>query len=342
MKAKKKLFLYLLLLYLSSFKLTTAEEKIGSSWHFDTKILRNIKLTKQKLIEEDNFKEINILSENKIKLGSVFLERERAKATIIFFHGFCPGGKEVFAPFVKIAPQNCNLLFVDMRSYGESNGPNFFLNLKNYGENDYKDIENTVKFIHKKTNGLPILIFGWCSGAFHSATALIKLKETNICDTLNIKGLIFDSGFGSILQISESPIFHIKHKYTPKLIAPLFGGNKKRARKSLICKFTSFCLSSCLKFAGLFILPSIKKRESRTNLYDKINKIGNTPVLLIHAQDDQYSPWQLVKPLLKKITNKDIWLIEEGKSSHAENHLKQKEEYQVRLKNWVDKVLLPA
>jgi len=311
---------------------TTKPDTLGDSWHFNSKILRNKTVTKQKLIQE-GFTEITCTSEDGVTLQGLFLKREQAKGTILFFHGFCPGGKEVFAPFVKITPSNYNLFFVDMRSYGESSGPNFYLHLRNYGANNYKDVIDAIQLINAKTNGLDQIIFGWCSGAFHCATALVKAKE--ICNQCNVKGLIFDSGFGSILQISEAPLYHVRYKYIPKLIAPLYGGDKKRASRSTICRLTSFFLSAVLRTISLFILPPIRKRESETNLFDKIDQLGDLPVLVIHAEDDNYSPWETVQPLVQNIKNKELWLIPRGKSSHAETHLKQKEAYKSRLGRWL-------
>jgi len=310
-------------------------EKLGETWHFNTRIVGNKILTKEKLLLE-GFQEISFSTENNMKLKGLFLERENAKATISFFHGFCPGGKENFTPFVKLAPDYCNLLFVDMSSYGESEGPNFYLNLRNYGKNNYKDIVNAMTFVNKKTDGLPQIIFGWCSGAFHAASALIDLEDK--IKGMNIKGLIFDSGFSSLIQISKSPLYHIRHKYTPKLLAPLFGGNKKRAKNSFICKCTSFCLCYFLELVGLFILPAIKEREPESNLYDKIGHL-NLPILVIHAEDDKYSPWEKLQKTIEKMPNKELWLIEAGKSSHAENHLKAKHDYKLYMEAWMETLL---
>jgi len=341
MKIKNILFYQIILL--TMYTTTIHTEEIGDTWHFNTKILRDKKATKIKLLEE-GFQEVTFQTEDGYTLTGLFLERPNAKATISFFHGFCPGGKEGFAPFVKIAPQDYNLLFVDMRGYGDSQGPSFLPNLKNYGRDDYKDVECAAEFVKEKTKGKPQVIFGWCSGAFNTTTALLKMKEKMVGEKtkdedLNIKGLVFDSGFGSIIQISKSPLHHVKNKFIPGLFAPLYGGNRKKANKSILCRFTSYCLSVFLHVAGLFILPPIIKREPKTNLFDKIQKTDKTPILVVHAEDDKYAPWEKQSKLVDKMPQKTLWLIEKGKSSHAENHLKVKNEYKRKMGTWLANTL---
>jgi len=310
-------------------------EKLGTSWHFDTKILRNQKLTKNKLLQE-GFEQIYFESEQNITITGLFLERKNSTCTIIFSHGFCPGGKEVFAPFVKIAPENCNLLFLDLMGYGESEGPSLFSNAKNYGKNDYKAIVSAIKFVNKKTYAKPIIIFGWCSGAFNSATAVIHLK--NDLQKLHVIGLIFDSGFGSIIEMSHIPFLHLDNKYIPKFVLKLYGGDKKRAKQSYLCKFSTLCCKSFLHTINLFIKPSIRKREPETNLYDKIQTI-EIPVFIIHTQDDNYAPWENVQKLVEKIPQKELWIIENDRSLHAANHLKLKDEYKEHMGIWINEII---
>ena len=90
MKIKKILLLQLLFIFLlthTSKEELASKEKLGDSWHFDTTILRNNKLTKEKLLHE-NFKEISLTTKDNIVLSALLLERKDAKCTIIFSHGF--------------------------------------------------------------------------------------------------------------------------------------------------------------------------------------------------------------------------------------------------------------
>ena len=323
-----------------------SKEKLGESWHFDVNILRDKKITKQKLLE-DGFVQVEFESvskkesENKqdkpVTLQGLFLQKKDAKCTVIFTHGFCPGGKEKFAPLVKLAPDYCNLLFIELRGHGESEGPSFIPRVKHYGKNEYKDIFGAIKFVQKETDGKPIIVFGWCSGAFHCATTLLKMKIE--AKQANVKGLIFDSGFGSLMEISQVPYFHIRNSFAPGLFIKWYGGNKKQASQSYICKLTYHCLLKPLMWGiELYTKPSIRKREPQTNLYDKIDKLA-FPTLFIHAIDDKYAPWENVKKLVNTAPEKELWLIQEGLSAHATNHLKVKEVYKEKMHVFINNLI---
>jgi len=337
-----KKFFTLLALVTICLTAQASEEKLGESWHFDVNILRDKKRTKEKLLQ-DGFAQVDIQSfkedvkEKSLTLQGLFLERKDAKATIICTHGFCPGGKEKFAPLVKLVPEYCNLLFIELRGHGESEGPSFICRVKNYGKNEYKDIFGAIQFAQSKTNNKPIVIFGWCSGAFHSATTLLKMEQE--AKTANVKGLVFDSGFGSLMEISQVPYLHIKNSYTPSLFVKWYNGDKKRASQSYMCKLTYHCILKPLMWGIEFwTKPSIRKREPQTNLYDKIGQL-HFPTLVIHAQDDQYAPWENLKKLVDAIPEKDLWLVPEGTSVHATNHLKVKEEYKDKLHQFIKKLI---
>lgn len=341
------------------------EQKFGDSWHFDTKILRDAKLTKQKLMEE-GFKIVKFKNEAGIELAALFKEEKDAELNIIFTHGFCPGGKEGFAPFEEIAPKKCNKLFLDMTGYGDSQGSNIVLRLNTYGKDNYKDIIAAIKFLKSNSGDvvkkdLPVVLFGWCSGAFHSANAIINLnaksntkKDINILtdekelDKLGVKGLVFDSGFAAISEISALPMRHLKENFFPGLFASLlYNGNKKLAAKSYICMCVWLMCFPVLKIIEMCVKPQIIRSENETGLYERISDVGQTPVLIIHNKYDNYAKCKNVEDMAEDIKNKEIWftgenLTDEQKKAqnHADNHLKFKEEYKQRLGDWIDKKIL--
>jgi len=331
MNARLFVLLQILFVFLASY---AQDEKLGSSWHFDAKFLSNRKAAKEKLLKE-GFTEVSFRSINNLKLVGLLREKKDASYTIIFSHGLCHY-KEIFAPFVKLAPENCNLFFFDMRGAGGSEGPNFTSKSISYGKTDYQDIVHAIQFVNKKTSGKPIIVFGWCSGAFSCARAVIHLE--NDLEKLNVKGLIFDSGFGSVLEMTHVPPLHLKHRFIPGCILKLYGGNREKAKQSYLCKLSVLFLLSCFHTLFLFLKPSIAKREPETNLYDKARNI-KVPMFAIHCEDDYYTPWQSIEKLVKNIGQKDVWLIEAGRSQHAKNHIKLKEEYQQNLHRWLQSTI---
>lgn len=169
-----------------------------------------------------------IKGENAItKIKGLFLKRENARATIIFTPGFYPGNKENFAPFVKIAPTDCNLLFLELSGHGENGGTMKWLwNANKFGLTEHLEVIEAIKYVNRATPETPIVLFGWCSGAFTAARALIELRGDSAAGSdqdkikqLNIKGLIFDSGFGSIVDVLPNVTdYVIKEKL--KFLAP--------------------------------------------------------------------------------------------------------------------------
>jgi len=310
------------------------EEKLGTSWHFDTKILRKPKLARSKLLKE-GFKEISFKSTNDITIAGLLLKRKDAKCTIVFSHGFCHE-KEMFSPFVKLAPTYCNLLFIDSRSRGQSEGPNFFSKSFHYGKTDYQDTLNAIKIVNEKIPNTPIIVFGWCSGAFKSATAVLHLKDE--FEKRNIKGLVFDSGFGSVMEVLHIPVLHMNEKFVPGFILKLYNGDRAKARQSYLRALSVVCIKYSFCLMRFFAKPFFVKREPTTNLYDKMHNL-NIPVLVIHAKDDSYTSWENMVKLIENIPQKQVWLIEEGKSLHARNHLKMKEEYKQIMQAWIEQVL---
>ncbi|MFC1841513.1 hypothetical protein ACFLYA_00410 [Candidatus Dependentiae bacterium] len=208
----KKLFLLGLSLF--SLNLICMEgEQLQNDWHFDTKFLSKTKEVRKRLLEEgreeDRFEAVDFKSikDQNIKLKGLFRKRANARYTIIFTPGFFCGHKEGFAPFAKLAPTDCNLLFTELRNRGESSGNGLLAPLTTaggYGVHEPEDLAGAILYAAEKTDGKPIILFGWCSGALITVRTLEKLRELSrehnldFIRGLNIQGFIFDSGFGSL------------------------------------------------------------------------------------------------------------------------------------------------
>lgn len=296
-------------------------------------------------------------------IKGLFLERPNSRATIIFTPGFWPGNKEGFSPFVKIAPQDCNLLFLELSGHGESPSKSFcsnassclgtpdigsylpslpegitnnsllkstifLLGLKEYGLNEHNEIIAAISHTSKQlSQNKPIILFGWCSGAFISARTLIKLKEMSTAENdliknFNIQGLIFDSGFASVTDIMPNAKGYIKKTFF----------------KGIFSSIADFMIKwLIIAPAKLIFGPSVRENNLEINLYDKIQAISDIKTFFIHSTNDSLAPIENIKQLSNSITNKEFWETEGDQ--HAKNQLVYKEQYKTKLENWLNNTI---
>jgi len=235
--------------------------------------------------------------------------------------------------------------------------------LKKYGLAEHFDIMGALDYTAQKTNRKPIVLFGWCAGAFLSARTLVKLKELSqeagqdLINAYNIQGLIFDSGFGSLTDMIKGSYHFINKKMLPKCMSCL-SSSEQDTGEMLINTFgetvggvLGTILGGIKKGLGwlgtgsanllfnlleAWVRPSLEKYSPETNLYDKIHNLKDLPIYVIHCKNDKMAKWEQTQRLVNCMQNKELWLIE--KSSHAENHLKHKEEYHTRMR-WINTII---
>ena len=95
---------------------------VESELFFGTQFLTKYDLVAQTLIETENFSEVYFYSLDGIKLHGLLRKKPDAPYSIIFCAGFYPGRKEGLATFIKLVPENINILFFDARGHGSSEG----------------------------------------------------------------------------------------------------------------------------------------------------------------------------------------------------------------------------
>ena len=290
---------------------------------FNTCYLRNPLLIEHYLKKKCGFKEGFLNTSDDCKLHYLWLERPQASYTMIFASGFYPGNKEGLSTFYKIVPEDCNILFFDWRGHGKSTGK-FLSALWQYGQHEWKDVVAAIDFVHTKVNK-PIVLYGLCAGAFHSVNALMFLGNDKI-EKLGIKGLIFDSGWSSLNQISETFLIgHLqsKIKKLPKL-TQVFIKNLSKNMIKLIHYGT---------IKPILHLSSSKK----TDILPRIS-ILTIPILYIHAYDDTYASIDCVQVLAEQTLKNYTWWIAKP-SKHACNHLKHTIEYANRLSGFIKAIV---
>ncbi len=293
--------------------------------YFNTAFLANYDKVASKLIAEEGFKEVKISVANKHRLHGLWLGRDDARYNVILFAGFYPGRKEGLAPLYKLLPPDCNILMVDARGHGKSEG-RFASALYKYGKEEYQDVTAAIDFVSRSCNNDPIFIHGTCIGAFHTAHAMIELNKSH--HNYNIKGLIFDSMPTSIISMLSAPRIYI----ASKVLAKKFDQNT----------FLQRCLSLCARAALTTILyplewiawPIVKWRDHYQRLIDKVNTI-KYPILYIHAEDDTLAPIARVKELATQSKNATTWWITQ-ESDHANHFLKHKHEYQKQMFEFIN------
>lgn len=329
---KRKLFSCLIVTITLSIsgQQTTAWEK---SPFFDTKFLAHYDQVEKKLIEEYGFHKVQFQAEDGLTLNGL-LRNCGAQQTIIGEGGFFPGRKEGLAPLVAMLQQNCNILLFDGRGHGNSQG-RFWKTLDHYGKNEYKDMLGAISFAHQQKLG-HLFVHGTCASAFHAAHALIKLSEKNKLDELSVRGLIFDSGFPSFLNVlNHADQYHIKEKMLPILLS--WYAQKDKIKTTLLYKI---CCPAVTTFEyivkKLCLLPGLQTVEPETNLSDKMHKIA-CPVFFIHCENDSYVECKPVKQLADTVHTKTCWWIKNSK--HALHSIIHTQEYRKKLLEFMNSIV---
>lgn len=284
---------------------------------FNTSFLRNTTAVQKALIKE-GFIEIDYITPDDLQINAFMLDQSNTKTikgTIICASGFFPGNKEgISTLYPMLKEQPYNLIFFDARGHGKSTGDHMtYQGIKNYTKHEYQDIIGTINFIQKynQSKQLPnnIVLYGLCSGAFHSIKAITELQKQGE-STSHINGVIFDSGWPSFVEVVEpslkSEIAKRFNHWSTYLIGQL-------AQTTLILTYQ------------LLFKPHHKSHPS---IIDEIQNISQ-PIFFIHAKNDSYIPLELVDDLIKKSQNPTTWIIDQ--STHACHHLKHKEAYQEKM-----------
>lgn len=293
---------------------------------YNVKFLRDGKKVRAKLAE-CGFEQVQFTTSDNVQLAGLFLDNQKhnniaIKGTLIFCAGFYPGLKEGMATFYELLKNEpYNFLIFDHRGHGQSDGNCFSISgLQNYGRNEYKDVVAALEFVdsYNQNNHLTkdIIIFGLCSGAYHTIRALEFLYEEQSPIFHEVKKVIIDSGWNSLQSIGFSTI---NGELNYRLTA--YGSALVKYPLAIILNTTYYllfygCHKQLPKLAP--IMPHLDQE-----------------VLFIHAQNDCHAPLQNVQELVTHCKHCQTWWIE--KSTHASNHLKFKEQYKEKLEDFLQK-----
>jgi hypothetical protein len=145
---------------------------------------------------------------------------------------------------------------------------------------------------------------------------------------MQIKGLIFDSGWSSIADVSHTAF-----------VSEVDGIVRKRLKESNWLYRPMSAMAKGMVHVAHFCIarPILSWRKKKMMLVDKIDQI-DIPMFYIHAQGDQYASIEPVQRLADHTKRATSWWISE-QSKHACHHLKLKEQYRERLLNFIDDCL---
>jgi len=262
-------------------------------------------------------------SEDKENIRGLYYHQPKAQGTIIV----CPGlliKKEMYSSFIELYGSTHNILFYDARGQGQSRGWNVYLRARSYGKKEYLDVVSAMSYAHFTCPSKPIFLFGFCSGAYHAARALIYLKNNGLFDNLNVKGFVFDSGWYSVRRASKTaPYAAMKDWLFSK-----FKSRNSRARHTAAYLFYTILYPLFGATKGTLLDSAYWWNDKRLNIFETLRTI-DLPIFFIHSVDDDRIPVNDIEELSETIPVhlRNTWWIQEGRSKHAWHFARLPEEY---------------
>lgn len=201
--------------------------------------------------KRQNMQDCYMKSMDGLALHGYYLPAEHAKRFVLLSHGYKGSGFGDFAHIARFLHENqCNLLFIDQRCCGRSEGE--FIT---FGAKEQYDVQKWTDYLARRNKEkLPIYLYGQSMGA--AAVLMASGREL----PPEVKGLIADCGFRSMkvqLQDIAANWFHLHWVEFLLLRVDLF----------------------CRLFAGFGM------READTTQAMKKNR---RPVLFFHGLKDTY------------------------------------------------------
>ncbi len=200
---------------------------------------------------EQNMRDCYVKSMDGLMLHAFYLPAEYAERFVILCHGYKGSGFGDFANMARFLHENrCNLLFIDERCCGASEGE--FIT---FGAKEQYDVQRWAYYIAERNKGkLPVYLYGESMGA----AAVLMASGQKLPG--EVKGLIADCGFQSMKRQLRDIAANWFHLNWVELL--LF-------RVDLFCGF----------------LAGFRMREADTTNAMKTNK---RPVLFFHGSKDTY------------------------------------------------------
>lgn len=249
-----------------------------------------------------NPKDLYIESFDNLKLHGLFINNQTNK-TIICVHGYkAKDGLYDFGMSAKfLNTLNYNLLFVDNRAHGLSQGKYI-----GFGVLDSIDVNSWIDYLVTNMNQETIILYGMSMGG---ATVLNAASNSDSSpDSSPIKAIVADCGFASGY---DEVAYQIKKMYH----LPSFP----------LVPISNILLKLLAKY-------SLKDKEA----YKSIKNYHNN-LLIIHGGKDHFVPTSDAYKIFDNATCHKKLLIVPG-ASHAKSYLKDTELYEKTFREFLDEI----
>lgn len=325
-----------------------------TSDYFNAKKLSDAVYIRQKLISEEGFKEVTFQSEDGHKIAGLLRIKDKAPYTVVNFSGFFPGRKEGMATLVELFDRNINLMLVDARGHGQSEGPFASALLSGeYGLDEHLDVIAALKYVSEKTNGNPIIVHGLCMGGRHATIALAHMSSTidpetqlSLTARYNIRGFISDSAPTGAAILKPVLREEVVNKMLPQIIKTkfprFFGGGlpKQEILKTKTFKVMAVIASGFVRI-GRFIIESnglnLNDWSGAIKSKGKVKHI-TCPIMYIHPVCDTYVPFSCTKNISQEAKEKTEFYPTQH-IEHVTMHIQHPKEYAQEIDMFIQKVL---
>lgn len=249
-------------------------------------------------LKEQKKEDWYVISHDGKRLHGIFVPRENARGTLVFFHGYRSSHVMDFSASMRFYHElGLNLLICDQRAHGKSQGKCI-----TYGAKERFDVVSWTTYLAMMLGeDHPVFLAGLSMGA----TTVLLASELE--HDANIRAILTDCGFTS----PEAIISHVAKQdmhLPPKIVVPFLN------------LFTTV-------FAGF-----------RLDCCNTVTAMENAkyPVFFVHGKDDDFVPCSMTEENFAACqTDKDMLLVEGA--GHGMSFLVQPEEYKKRLTAFIEK-----
>lgn len=232
-------------------------------------------------LQNSNVNSVTITSYDGLKLNGYRINNHENNKYVIIVHGFTGSKNDMLDVAKKFDDMGYNILLIDQRASGESEGK-----YATYGLKESLDLIKWIDYLVNKCPDSQIVLYGVSMGA----STVISSLGTKLPD--NVKCAIEDSGFSSLYEELK---FFMKEKYHLLFVDTIL----KLLEKKMIAKL-DFTYEDCNHKIAL--------------------KNNVVPLLIIHGTADTIVPFEMSKRIYNSTNGVKKIFVVEG-TNHCEGKL---------------------